>query len=193
MFKYRFDQFEFSNENRTEFFKRYMSPLSVQIFRDHGSSGINVRRFLSIMNRTVPDFKFTPFNRGFISGWFIKLAFDWINFFSNRSGWFTSISIKLFSIAWTACMIVFIRFTKTHGQIIRENRTLLDQLLLLKPHFIISILIFPIISPPVGIFVDIRLWSPAHGFIKDSSTILELLKPLMFEKWSLVFSANLTL
>ena len=73
------------------------------------------------MNRTFPDFEFTPFNRGFIPNRFIKLAFNWINFFSNRSGWFTSIITRLFSIAWTACMIVFIRFTKTHGQIIREK------------------------------------------------------------------------
>ena len=121
MFKYRFDQFEFSNENRTEFLKRYMSPLPVQIFRNQASLDINVQRSDSFMNRTVPEFKFTPFNRGFIADWFIKLAFDWINFFSNRSGWSTSISIKLFSIAWTACMIFFIRFTKTHEQIIREK------------------------------------------------------------------------
>ena len=73
------------------------------------------------MNRTFPDFEFTPFNRGFIPNRFIKLAFNWINFFSNRSGWFTSIITRLFSIIWTACMIVFIRFTKTHGQIIREK------------------------------------------------------------------------
>ena len=98
-----------------------MSPLPVQIFRNQDSSDMNVWRFYLFMNRTVPDFKFTPFNRGFISGWFIKLASDWINFFSNRSGWFTSISIRLFSIAWTAGMIVFIRFTWTHGQIIREK------------------------------------------------------------------------
>ena len=116
MIKYRFDQFEFSNQDRTEFFKGYMSPLPVQIVWDQSSSDINVQRSDLLMNRTVPDFKFTTFNRRFITSWFIKLAFNWINFFSNRSGWSSYISTKLFSIIWTACMIVFKRFTWTPRQ-----------------------------------------------------------------------------